>query len=79
VHAALDAGVPIKGICLYPIADYPGWDNERTCSVGLLTAPDAQGRRAVFPRLARELQQQQALFAVFEASDTGPVPSVAAE
>jgi len=79
VHAALDAGVPIKGVCLYPIADYPGWDNERTCSVGLLTAPDAHGRRAVFPRLARELQLQRALFATFETGDTDRVPSVAAE
>ncbi|MEZ0167098.1 beta-glucosidase [Microvirga sp. TS319] len=79
VHAALDVGVPIEGICLYPVADYPGWDNERTCSVGLLTEPDGHGRRAVFPRLARELQQQRALFDVFDTGDSGPVSSVAAE
>lgn len=79
VHTALDAGVPVMGVCLYPIADYPGWDNERACSVGLLTAPDAQGRRTVFPRLARELQHQQALFTVFEDSEAQPAPSVAAE
>jgi beta-glucosidase/6-phospho-beta-glucosidase/beta-galactosidase len=79
VHAALDAGVPIKGVCLYPIVDYPGWDNERTCNVGLLTTPDAQGQRGIFPRLARELQWQRALFAILEDSDADSVPSVAAE
>ncbi len=79
VHAALNAGVPIEGICLYPIADYPGWDNERTCSVGLLSAPDVQGQRAVFPRLASELHQQQMIFAMLNTSDAEPIPSVAAE
>jgi hypothetical protein len=79
VHAALNAGVPIEGICLYPIADYPGWDNERTCSVGLLSAPDVQGQRAVFRRLASELHQQQMIFAMLNTSDAEPIPSVAAE
>jgi hypothetical protein len=79
VHAALDAGVPIEGICLYPIADYPGWDNERICSVGLLSAPDAQGQRVVCPRLARELHQQRTLIAALRAHRAAPVPSIAAE
>jgi hypothetical protein len=79
VHAALDAGVPIEGICLYPIADYPGWDNERICSVGLLSAPDAQGQRVVCPRLARELHQQRNLIAALRAHRAAPVPSIAAE
>ena len=26
VRAALDRGLPIEGICLYPILDYPGWE-----------------------------------------------------
>jgi len=79
VHTALDAGVPIEGVCLYPIVDYPGWDNERTCSVGLLSDPDAQGRRTVFPQLARELQQQQTIFSLLDAGVSQPAPSVAAE
>ncbi|UVF21670.1 beta-glucosidase [Microvirga terrae] len=79
VHAAMDVGVPVTGICLYPVADYPGWDNGRTCSVGLLTTADSQGCRTVFPRLARELQQQQALFAAFDGGEDAPVPSIAAE
>ncbi len=79
VHLALEAGVPIEGICLYPIADYPGWDNERICRVGLLSAPDAEDQRTVCPRLARELRHQQALFAELRTSDAAPALSIAAE
>ena len=62
VHAAVEAGNPIEGICLYPIADYPGWDNGRHCEVGLLGLLDHQGRRAVYQPLADELRRQQAIF-----------------
>ena len=79
VHAAMEAGIPLVGICLYPIADYPGWDDERICNVGFLSVPDAQGQRTVFPRLAHELQQQQALFARLRISEAEPAPLIAAE
>jgi beta-glucosidase/6-phospho-beta-glucosidase/beta-galactosidase len=62
VEEAMEAGIPIQGICLYPIIDYPGWDNERTCHVGLLSAADEQGRRSVHASLARELNRQQEAF-----------------
>lgn len=59
VAAAMDAGVPIEGICLYPILDYPGWENDRICDVGLLTLPDPQGKREVDGPLLEELKLQQ--------------------
>jgi len=62
VREAMEAGVPMEGICLYPIIDYPGWDNERICHVGLLSAVDEHGRRSVCAPLARELSRQQELF-----------------
>jgi hypothetical protein len=62
VREAMEAGVPMEGICLYPIIDYPGWDNERICHVGLLSAIDDHGRRSVCAPLARELSRQQELF-----------------
>jgi hypothetical protein len=62
VRAALDAGVPVEGICLYPVLDYPGWENDRHCEVGLLGNPDADGRRPVHAPLAGELARQQAIF-----------------
>ena len=62
VRAARGAGVPVDGICLYPILDYPGWENERPCAVGLFSGPDARGRRACDPEFSAELRRQQALF-----------------
>jgi len=59
VCAALESGVPIEGICLYPILDYPGWENDRTCSVGLLTSPDEHGQRTTCKPFAAELRRQQ--------------------
>ena len=63
VRAALASGIPVEGICLYPIVDYPGWSNLRHCEVGLLGPPDERGHRAIFLPLAEELRCQQALFA----------------
>lgn len=62
VMAAIGAGVPVGGICLYPILDYPGWTNERHCPVGLLGYLE-DGRRRVHRPLADALSRQQALFA----------------
>ncbi|WP_134499208.1 beta-glucosidase [Microvirga pakistanensis] len=62
IREALEIGVSIQGICLYPIIDYPGWDNERTCHVGLLSALNEHGQRSVCVSLARELSRQQELF-----------------
>jgi beta-glucosidase/6-phospho-beta-glucosidase/beta-galactosidase len=63
VFAAMAAGVPLQGVCLYPIANHPGWDDDRYCQNGLLDYPDAAGRRGVYEPLARELREQQAIFA----------------
>lgn len=62
VFAAVEAGVPVGGICLYPITDYPGWADERHCRAGLLGVPAAQGDRDVHADLASELAQQQSRF-----------------
>lgn len=66
VGIALQRGVPIEGICLYPVLDYPGWDDERHCPTGLLGFADAQGQRAEHAGLADELRLQQARFVAFE-------------
>jgi beta-glucosidase/6-phospho-beta-glucosidase/beta-galactosidase len=59
VREALAQSVPILGICLYPILDYPGWDNDRCCKVGLLSMPDANGDRSICGPLFDELKRQQ--------------------
>jgi hypothetical protein len=58
VERAIEHSIPVEGICLYPILDYPGWENGRLCRVGLLSAAD-QAERALFEPLARELRRQQ--------------------
>ena len=55
VRAALRAGVPVAGICLYPIVDHPGWDDDRYCPCGLWGYADARGERPLDPARAREL------------------------
>jgi hypothetical protein len=61
VRAARRAGVPVLGLCLYPILDYPGWDNEHPSRCGLWGYPDASGGREIHLPLALELQRQQEL------------------
>ena len=56
------AGVEIQAICLYPITDYPGWDNGRKCATGLLGEADAEGDRPVCGDYLAEIRQQMAAF-----------------
>lgn len=62
VRAALRSGVPVLGICIYPILDYPGWEDDRYCPTGLWSYPDEQGRRGLYTPLAAEIKRQGALF-----------------
>jgi beta-glucosidase/6-phospho-beta-glucosidase/beta-galactosidase len=64
-YAALQSGVPLGGICLYPITDYPGWANNRHCQAGLLGRADKHGERPVHVDLADELATQQQRFQKF--------------
>lgn len=61
VAAALTNGVPMIGVCLYPVTDYPGWVDGRHCPVGLLGMPDGSGRRSVHRPLADELRRMNAI------------------
>jgi hypothetical protein len=63
VQAAMAAGVPIEGLCLYPIVDHPGWDDDRACENGLLGTGGADGTRAVHAPLAAALGRAAAAFA----------------
>ena len=58
VAAAIAQGVPVQGVCLYPVLDYPGWDDGRTCPVGLLQLQPGPGGRMVNEPLAAELARQ---------------------
>jgi hypothetical protein len=61
VRAARRMGVPVEGICLYPVLDYPGWDDDRHCETGLWGFAGASGEREPCFSLARELERQDLL------------------
>jgi len=61
VRAARSAGVPVEGICLYPILDYPGWDDDRHCETGLWSLAGPDGHRETCVSLAQELERQARL------------------
>jgi len=62
VFAAMQDGVPVEGICLYPIVNHPGWDDDRHCYNGLWDYPNDEGERAIYQPLADELQRQRSRF-----------------
>ncbi|MBW4655915.1 MAG: glycosyltransferase family 4 protein [Kaiparowitsia implicata GSE-PSE-MK54-09C] len=53
-------GVRMEGLCLYPVLNHFGWDDDRPCQNGLLEHKWADGRRSVYEPLARELALAQA-------------------
>jgi hypothetical protein len=66
VALAHQAGIPVHGICLYPILNHPGWEDDRHCCNGLLDYADAAGNREVYRPLAEAiLNQQQRLRSTF--------------
>jgi hypothetical protein len=71
VRRAIREGVPVHGICLYPIVNHPGWEDDRHCHNGLWDYPDAHGDREIYAPLARELASEQGLF---EAQRRGELP-----
>lgn len=59
---AILGGVPLEGICLYPILNHPGWVDDRHCHNGLWDYADASGNRPIYQPLARELSVWQKQF-----------------
>lgn len=63
-RAAAAAGIPLEGLCLYPIVDYPGWGDDRYCASGLWSYADEEGQRVIYEPLAAELAHQQQLWEI---------------
>lgn len=57
--AALQTGVPLEGVCLYPILNHPGWEDDRHCFNGLWDYADATGEREICEALYEELCYQR--------------------
>lgn len=62
VRQAQRMGASIVGICLYPVMDYPGWDDERHCPCGLIEASPEWTHRTLRASILDELKTQQHLF-----------------
>jgi polysaccharide biosynthesis protein PelF len=67
VLTAIAAGVPVEGLCLYPIVNHPGWDDNRHCYNGMFDYANAAGEREVYAPLAEEMARQAANVAAVRA------------
>ncbi len=70
--AALAAGVPVDGMCLYPILNHPGWNDGRHCHNGLWDYADKNGDRKIYEPLAAQLRRSQKLLDTAERAKTTP-------
>ncbi len=61
VRAALRLGLPVEGLCLYPVMDYPGWEDARHCPCGLIRLDDAYLERRVDADMALALRDEAGL------------------
>lgn len=57
---AASNGVPMHGICLYPIVNHPGWDDNRHCRNGLWDYADEFGNREIYQPLLAEILKMKA-------------------
>ena len=58
IAIAREKGVDIRGICLYPICNHPGWADDRHCHNGLWDYADEKGEREIYSPLAEEIRRQ---------------------
>jgi beta-glucosidase/6-phospho-beta-glucosidase/beta-galactosidase len=66
-ETAIKNGVPLEGICLYPIINHPGWNDDRHCHNGLWDYIDEKtGEREIYLPLAREITLQAEKFKSFD-------------
>ncbi|MRT40059.1 beta-glucosidase [Enterobacteriaceae bacterium RIT702] len=56
---ALDHGVALEGISLYPVVEYPAWADDRRSPGALFGLGDPNGNRTLHEALALELRSQQ--------------------
>ncbi|MET3889140.1 hypothetical protein ABIE41_000216 [Bosea sp. OAE506] len=57
-RASAAYGVDVIGLCLYPILNHPGWDDDRHCPNGMIDYDRTSYARRVEPALADELAHQ---------------------
>ena len=58
VKKAHKLGIPVHGVCLYPILNHPGWVDDRYCCNGLFDYADENGHRVIHEPLAAAIRRQ---------------------
>ena len=61
VRRAVAAGIPVEGLCWYPIVNHPGWDDNRHLQCGLWDYAGPAGERASHDPLLAEWERQRTL------------------
>jgi hypothetical protein len=61
VRAAMGKGIPVQGICLYPILNHAGWEDDRHCHNGLWDYASDSGSREIHQPLADEIVIQEGI------------------
>jgi len=74
VRAAMELGVEIVGVCIYPVMDYPGWVDHRHCPCGPIQAAAGFGPRRFYPPMAAAVLREEAAFAAFAQMLAGAGP-----
>ncbi len=59
VRAARRAGVPVEGLCIYPVMDYPGWSDDRHCQCGLIRSSGDWRVRAADEDVVEQLAEER--------------------
>ena len=54
--------IQLEGVCLYPILNHPGWNDDRHCQNGLWDYADENGNRKIYQPLADEIMSQINIF-----------------
>ena len=52
----------MQGICLYPVMDYPGWNDERHCPCGVIACDAQYEERRLVDDLVRQVAEERFLF-----------------
>ena len=74
VRVAMADGVEILGVCLYPIVNHPGWEDERHCHNGLWDYLNEENGREPYEPLLEEVRVQEAAFAAAKNSKVTTSP-----
>jgi hypothetical protein len=72
VAAAMQEGIPVEGICLYPIMNHPGWVDDRHCYNGLWDYANERGEREIYEPLEEEIHRWQQVFDARERDRISP-------